>query len=150
MFKKILTVLVVVAVLIAVRSFATTAEPGAPLLAAARDPRLGRALAAIQREPSRPWTIAKLGRVAGMSRSGFAAEFTERVGEAPVAYLARVRMARAERLLLEQDDLPLPRIAEEVGYASAAAFSVAFKRIRGVSPSDLRRQIGELRASRVL
>jgi hypothetical protein len=45
-----------VAVLIAVRSFATTNGHQSPLLDAARDPRLGRALATIHREPSRPWT----------------------------------------------------------------------------------------------
>jgi AraC-like DNA-binding protein len=74
-----------------------------------------------------------------MSRSGFAAAFTDRIGEAPAAYLARVRMARAERLLLEQG-LALPQVAEAVGYASVAAFSVAFKRVRGVPPSELRKQ----------
>jgi AraC-like DNA-binding protein len=128
-----------VAVLIAVRSFATTDGHGSGLLEAARDPRLGRALATIHDEPARPWTIARLGRVAGMSRSGFAAAFTDSVGEAPAAYLARVRMARAERLLLEQD-LALPQVAEAVGYASTAAFSVAFKRVRGIPPSEVRKQ----------
>ena len=125
-----------VAVLIAVRSFVTSDGHGSSLLEAARDPRLGRALATIHREPGRRWTIARLGRVAGMSRSGFAAAFTERVGEAPASYLARVRMAQAERMLLERDR-PLPQIAAAVGYASAAAFSVAFKRLRGVSPSEI-------------
>jgi len=72
-----------------------------------------------------------------MSRSGFAAAFTDSVGEAPAAYLARVRMARAERLLLEQN-LALPEVAEAVGYASTAAFSVAFKRVRGIPPSEVR------------
>jgi AraC-like DNA-binding protein len=47
-------------------------------------------------------------------------------------------MARAERLLLEQD-LPLPKVAEAVGYASTAAFSVAFKRVRGIPPSAVRK-----------
>jgi AraC-like DNA-binding protein len=128
-----------VAVLLAVRSFATTEGHGSPLLEAARDPRLGRALATIHREPERPWTVAGLGRVAGMSRSGFAAVFTDRIGEAPASYLTRVRMAQAERLLIERD-WPLAQIAEAVGYASTAAFSVAFKRLRGVAPSEIRKQ----------
>lgn len=131
-----------VAVLIAVRSFATTDGHGSGLLEAARDPRLGRALATIHDEPARPWTVARRGRVAGMSRSGFAAAFTDSVGEAPAAYLARVRMARAEHLLLEQD-LALPQVAEAVGYASTAAFSVAFKRVRGIPPSEVRKQRAE-------
>jgi AraC-like DNA-binding protein len=126
-----------VAVLIGVRSFAASQDEACALLEAARDPRLARALEAIHREPEGPWTIAELGRVAGMSRSGFAAEFMRSVGETPAAYVTQVRMARAERLLLEHD-WSLPRIAEAVGYASPAAFSVAFKRLRGVSPGSVR------------
>jgi AraC-like DNA-binding protein len=126
-----------VMVLLGVRAFVSAGGDGSALVEAARDPRLGRALAAIHREPERSWTIARLGRIAGMSRSGFAAAFAERVGAPPASYLARVRMARAERLLLEQD-WPLPRIAEAVGYASPAAFSVAFKRLRGVPPGAVR------------
>lgn len=128
-----------VAVLIAIRAFATNTSPNAPYLAGARDPHLGRALAAIERDPHAPWTIAKLGRLAGMSRSGFAARFRELVGEPPLGYVARVRMARAETLLLERPELALPNVAQQVGYASVAAFSVAFKRIRGVAPGELRR-----------
>jgi AraC-like DNA-binding protein len=125
-----------VMVLIAIRSYATTGD-GSPLLEAARDPKLGRALAAIHREPARAWTVAELGRVAGMSRSSFADAFAARVGEGPATYVTRVRMARAERLLREED-WPLTRIAGEVGYASTAAFSVAFKRQRGLAPSAIR------------
>jgi len=128
-----------VCVLIGVRSFASTGGEGSLLLEAARDPRLGRAIEAIHKDPGESWTIARLGRIAGMSRSGFAAEFTEGVGETPAAYVTRARMARAERLLVEQD-WPLPKIAEAVGYSSAAAFSVAFKRLRGVPPSSVRKQ----------
>jgi len=131
-----------VAVLIGVRSFASTGGEGSPLLEAARDPRLGRAIEAIHKDPAEPWTIARLGKIAGMSRSGFAAEFTVAVGETPAAYIARARMARAERLLVEHD-WPLPKIAEAVGYSSAAAFSVAFKRLRRVPPSAVRRPRGQ-------
>jgi len=130
-----------VAVLLGVRSFVASGGLGSPLVEAARDPRLARALASIHREPERPWTIARLARVAGMSRSGFAAAFAGGVGEPPASYLARVRMARAERLLLEGEG-PLPRVAEAVGYSSAAAFSVAFKRLRGASPGSLNRPAG--------
>lgn len=127
-----------VAVLIGLRASVSSSEHGCGLVDAARDPRLGRALAAIHRDPAHDWTIATLGRIAGMSRSGFAAHFAQTIGQTPAAYLAAVRIARAERLLSEQD-WSLPRIAEEVGYASPAAFSVAFKRIKGVPPSVTRR-----------
>lgn len=89
-----------VAVLIGLRAFAASGGAGSKLIAAARDPRLARVLAAMHDAPAKPWTIAGLGRVAGMSRSAFAVTFTEALGEAPAAYLLRVRMAQAERLLL--------------------------------------------------
>jgi AraC-like DNA-binding protein len=126
-----------VAVLIGVRSYVCTADNRGGLVDAARDPRLARALSAIHHRPGARWTVSSLGRVAGMSRSAFAAEFAERVGATPADYVARLRMARAERLLRD-GNLPLARIASEVGYRSQAAFSVAFKRLRGLSPSAAR------------
>jgi AraC-like DNA-binding protein len=59
------------------------------------------------------------------------------MGEPPITYLARWRMFRA-RLLLRESELPLTAIAEQVGYRSAAAFSLAFTREHGVSPGAFR------------
>ena len=55
-------------------------------------------------------------------------------GVAPLAYLARWRMRLAERAL-RQGDVPVVVLARDLGYASESAFSHAFKRIVGVSPS---------------
>jgi AraC-like DNA-binding protein len=74
-----------------------------------------------------------------MSRSAFAARFTERVGEAPLQYLTRWRMTQAAELLRERDD-SVPTIAERVGYRNAAAFMKAFARVEGVGPGAYRRQ----------
>ena len=46
-------------------------------LRAARDPQIGRAIIAIHRAPAENWTVEALARVAGMSRSAFAARFTD-------------------------------------------------------------------------
>lgn len=48
-----------------------------------------------------------------------------------------VRMERAE-LLLVGSDTPIAKIARELGYAETAAFSRAFKRYSGKSPSEMR------------
>jgi len=50
-------------------------------LGALRDPQIGRAISLIHREPGRPWTVASLADQIPMSRSAFAARFTELVGE---------------------------------------------------------------------
>ncbi|RYY64356.1 MAG: AraC family transcriptional regulator, partial [Comamonadaceae bacterium] len=64
---------------------------------------------------------------AGMSRSGFAAHFLERIGVSPMVYLAnwRVQMARE---LLETTDYTIGNIARRVGYDSESALSAAFVR----------------------
>jgi AraC-like DNA-binding protein len=102
-----------------------------------RDPQVGAALGLIHREPEREWTVAGLAAEVGMSRSPFAAKFAELVGEPPLAYLTAWRMQVAAGLL--RDGLPVAEVAARVGYESEAAFSRAFKRWRGESPSAYRR-----------
>ncbi|MFF2370454.1 AraC family transcriptional regulator [Agromyces sp. NPDC058110] len=108
-----------------------------PWLAAADDQSVGLALAAIHDDPGAPWTLESLARVAHASRSQFAEQFRLAVGETPARYVARIRMALAERML--RDGLPVSGIAFRLGYDSEAGFSRAFRRHRGVAPSLWRR-----------
>ena len=108
-------------------------------LTALRDPRLGRALGCMHGEPERSWSVDALAREAGMSRSAFFTLFSDRVGETPAAYLLRWRMALARGRLRRGSD-GLAQVAEAVGYGSEAAFSRAFKRHVGESPSKWRRR----------
>jgi AraC-like DNA-binding protein len=108
-------------------------------LAAARDPAVGRALAAIHREPAQAWTVAGLAQQAGVSRSVFAARFTHLLEEAPLAYLGRWRIQLAARLLETTDDSVL-QIALKVGYESEAAFNRAFRREFELPPARYRRE----------
>jgi AraC-like DNA-binding protein len=103
-------------------------------LSALRDPQLSRALAAIHADPGGDWSAATLAREAGMSRSSLYTRFTDAVGESPAAYVLRWRMQRA-REALGRGNTGIAAVAEEVGYASEAAFSRAFKRHVGSSPS---------------
>ncbi|MES9836503.1 MAG: AraC family transcriptional regulator [Candidatus Thiodiazotropha sp.] len=106
-------------------------------LAALRDKQIGRALAAIHREPEKPWSVASLAKEVGMSRSGFSARFTQLVGDSAMRYLTRWRMqlARAE---LAQSSIPLSVLADRLGYQSEAAFCRAFKREFDVPPGTIR------------
>jgi AraC-like DNA-binding protein len=101
------------------------------------DPVAGPALRAIHDAPGHPWTVASLAAAGGVSRAAFARRFGELVGEPPMTYLTNWRIALAADLLRESD-ATLEAIARRVGYANAFAFSVAFKRVRGVSPSQHR------------
>ncbi|PSJ36921.1 AraC family transcriptional regulator [Allosphingosinicella deserti] len=108
-------------------------------LAALRDARIGRALAAMHQDPARPWTASLLARTAGLSRSAFAERFASALGQPPARYLTRLRMAVASQLLKEQR-LSIGKVAQRLGYASTPAFSRAFKRHVGRSPGEVRRE----------
>ncbi len=107
-------------------------------LGALQDPHVGRAIALVHREPERPWTVATLAGELAMSRSAFAARFTELVGEPVMRYVTRWRMHVALDWL-QQDGVAVTQLAGRLGYESEAAFSRAFKRTIGVSPGAVRR-----------
>ena len=106
-------------------------------IAAARDPELGRVLAAIHLNPSADWTIESLAKTMRGSRSAFAERFTRVVGETPARYVAQVRMHHA-RQWLTRDKVRISVVAQRLGYDSEASFSRAFKRVIGVPPSHFR------------
>ena len=106
-------------------------------LAALRDPRLGPAMAAVHRDPGHGWTLARLARLAAMSRSSFAARFTAVVGMPPMTYVAVARMRRARDMLVGGS--PVAAVASANGYGSEAAFSRAFARVTGQTPGRVRR-----------
>jgi AraC-like DNA-binding protein len=107
-------------------------------LAALADPAIHEALALIHRDVARDWTVAELAKLVGLSRSAFAARFTELVGEPPLQYLARWRMARAAELLRETNER-IQAIAVDVGYESVPSFNKAFRKWQGTSPTSFRK-----------
>ena len=70
-------------------------------LGALRDDHLGAAIAAVHHDPRRRWTVGALAAEAAMSRSAFAARFTELVGEPAMQYVSRWRMYHAAELLAD-------------------------------------------------
>ena len=114
------------------------APGGIGWLAAVRDPHVGRALALLHAQPDRAWTVDELARGAALSRSALAERFTALLGEPPIQYLLRWRLALAAQALRAGRDA-ISRVAERSGYESEAAFSRAFKREFGVPPAAWRR-----------
>ena len=106
-------------------------------VAAARDPGIGRVLAAIHRDPTKDWTVEALADVMHASRSAFALRFANVVGQTPARYVAQLRMQEAKQWLF-RDRLKISVVARRLGYESEAAFSRAFKRIIGAPPSYFR------------
>ncbi|WP_344629903.1 AraC family transcriptional regulator [Streptomyces glaucosporus] len=106
-----------------------------------RDPVVGPALRLLHDEPARSWTVASLAGRVGVSRATLAKRFAGLVGEPPLTYLTRRRMMIAADLMRERKTATLAEIAREVGYSDAFGFSTAFKRIRGVNPTEFRREL---------
>jgi AraC-like DNA-binding protein len=107
-------------------------------LAAARDPVVGAALAALHRKPSHHWTLEGLAAESAASRSVVAERFIRYLGEPPLTYLARWRLQLAVRMLQTTRKTVL-QVAGEVGYDSEAAFNRAFKREFGIPPGQFRK-----------
>lgn len=107
-------------------------------LAGLRDPYVGKALALMHARPDQDWQVDSLASGVGLSRSALADRFSALIGEPPMQYLARWRMALAAQYLARTNDA-VARIGERVGYESEAAFNRAFKREFGAPPAAWRR-----------
>jgi AraC-like DNA-binding protein len=122
--------------LLLVEAMRAASGGGAPpgLLRGLGDERLARALKQMHMRIDHSWSIDQLARIAALSRSAFFERFTRMVGVAPMEYLLAWRMEIAKELLRD-GQLTVFEVAERVGYGSTSAFSVAFSRHVGQSPS---------------
>jgi AraC-like DNA-binding protein len=107
-------------------------------LAGVGDRIVGAALHCLHKNPAHPWTLEELAREAKTSRSVLAERFQNLVGNSPMQYLTQWRMLLAANLL-RRSNVPLARVAEEVGYQTDTAFSRAFRREFGLPPVAWRR-----------
>ncbi len=108
-------------------------------LQALTDSSMRKALDLIHHHPEENWTVASLAKQVAMSRSAFAARFTQLVGQPPLQYLTAWRMQKAAQLLRDDQGTNIKEIAKRVGYDSEIAFSRAFKRWADVAPGAFRR-----------
>lgn len=117
------------------------------LIRAYSDPIVGPALRALRERPAHTWTVAELAHHVGASRATLARRFTELVGEPPMTFLANWRIDLAADLLTD-GETTIGAVAHKVGYGSPYALSTAFKRNRGVSPSEHRSLVHNRRGHR--
>lgn len=89
------------------------------------------------RADGRPPTLHELARLCAMSPRHLTRAFRQQTGSSLGDHILRVRLARAEELLAD-DDLSLKEISDRLGFSHAAAFSTAFRRATGERPSDVR------------
>jgi transcriptional regulator GlxA family with amidase domain len=88
-----------------------------------------------------PLQTAKLASQFGLSVRSLNRRFMAATGHGPQAYLQRVRVHHAKRLL-ETTGEPVDQIRRTAGYHDSAAFRRAFKQLTGLSPNGYRTRYG--------
>jgi AraC-like DNA-binding protein len=103
--------------------------------------RIGDVIGSLEREFTRPWTLAGMCAMAHMSRSTFIRTFRKALGTSPMEFLLEKRVSGAERLLRETDR-QITEIALETGFSDSNYFARQFRRRRGLTPSEYRKGRG--------
>jgi LacI family transcriptional regulator len=101
----------------------------------------------IQQSTSKRLPVARMARLAGVSRTTFYKEFSEATGQSPARHLRQLRLQQACRLLRESTDT-VTSIAKDCGFRSLIYFTQFFHREMGETPTAYRRRMsGTLTAS---
>jgi LacI family transcriptional regulator len=98
------------------------------------------ALAMIRERAGAPLRVRDIVRASGVSRATLSRRFQAQVGHGIKQEVDRARVAKATQLL-QDTTYDLARIARLAGFGSPSHLSVAFKRVSGERPSDLRDRI---------
>ena len=83
-------------------------------------------------------SLAELAQIAMYSPFHFHRIFTALVQEAPQVYISRKKLEKAAAIFVANDEISIGEVAFQIGFSSNAAFSKAFKKFYGVSPTTFR------------
>ncbi|NVI86701.1 GlxA family transcriptional regulator [Actinomadura sp. BRA 177] len=95
------------------------------------------AVESVQADPGARHSIADLAGRSGLSARHLQRRFTAEIGVPPAAYVERVRIEAARRVLAEGDE-PVETLARRLGFGTGETLRRAFHRHVGVAPSDYR------------
>ncbi len=93
----------------------------------------------VMQDLTQPLTAAELAAELGMSDSRFSRFFRRATGNTFADFVNRIRVNRACQLLMETDRL-VTHICYEVGFNNVANFNRRFLEIKGLTPTEFRRQ----------
>ena len=102
--------------------------------------RLRRTLRFIDENLDEPLSLERLAEVAAMSKFHFHRRFTATLGLGVHRYVRLLRLKRATFRLAFRDGIPITEIALDGAYEGPEAFSRAFKRHLGQTPSGFRKR----------
>jgi AraC-like DNA-binding protein len=122
----------------AIRAWLIEAEPDALVgVGPIHDQPIAKAIEALTSRPSEVWSLDRLAKHVGLSRTALAIKFRDRVGLPPMRYLRKLRLSQAAGYLAT-GHLSIQEIAGLTGYQNDATLSKAFKREFGQAPGAYR------------
>ena len=90
--------------------------------------------------------MERIATALSISRKQLRQQTLDITGLTPVAFVLQVRLKRASRMLLSDQETPLSTIASKCGFQTASHFSKSFKQMYGVSPLQYRKHGNDLNA----
>ncbi len=102
------------------------------------DPAMARVEAWLRAHLGEPVRLEEVAGRFGMPWRTFQRHFRAAFGEAPKAYLQKLRLEAARRVLEDDGAVPVEEVARRVGYEDPVFFRALFKRHAGVTPSAYR------------
>ena len=104
------------------------------------DPDVAAALRFIHDHAKEPIQVDYVVQHVAISRRNIEIRVHKSIGRTLHAELQRVRMERARRFLVETD-LPIPKVAEAVGYSTPSYFIQVFRAEHELTPAKYRRKL---------
>ncbi|WP_010135552.1 helix-turn-helix domain-containing protein [Ochrovirga pacifica] len=97
----------------------------------------------IRKHLKKELNIADLSLLAGMNTSSFKRNFKQYFGTTVFKYITQLRIQKATELITQQDST-VAEASYEVGYKNPQHFTVAFKKVKGFLPSELKKNLSQL------
>ena len=85
-----------------------------------------------------PLPVDELAKLSGLSRAHFSRLFAAQQGAPPAQFVLHKRLERAVKLLTMADDLAVKDVSAMCGFEDSNYFAKVFRRVFGVSPTELR------------
>lgn len=102
---------------------------------------IDRACGLLSSSFSEKQNMPEIARRVNMGYSSFRKKFQQKTGESPGEYRLRKKIEKAMDMLSNRD-MPVKRIAHELGYPDIYSFSAQFSKYAGISPRNFRSETG--------
>jgi len=84
--------------------------------------------------------LEEVAALANMSTNAFCRYFKQRTNKSYFQFLIEIRVEHASTLLTNKVDLSISEVAESSGFQNLSNFNRRFKKEKGVTPSQFRRE----------